>query len=88
MADYGFYPVGRYVYDDDDEISLAAAVKEIQRETCVLENTHWCLNPHFATLRCVNSTNPHRASMVDYDLNSFSLWEETRALQWAGNGLI
>ncbi|CAH2208228.1 jg19097, partial [Pararge aegeria aegeria] len=28
------------------------------------------------------------ASVVDYGLNPFSLWEETRALYWVGNGLM
>ncbi|CAH2232366.1 jg15304 [Pararge aegeria aegeria] len=31
------------------------------------------------------STNPYWASVVDDGLYPFSLWEETRALQWAGN---
>ncbi|CAH2241602.1 jg3936 [Pararge aegeria aegeria] len=31
--------------------------------------------------RCVESTNPHWASVVDYGLKPFSLWEDTCALK-------
>ncbi|CAH2230628.1 jg19534 [Pararge aegeria aegeria] len=45
-----------------------------REETCMPESS-----PSYSQ-RCVESTNPHWASVAYYGLNASSLWEKTRAL--------
>ncbi|CAH2227614.1 jg897 [Pararge aegeria aegeria] len=64
---------------NNDEIRRRTRVPDIAQRVAKLNWNRWTLGfqgvgmatPH----RSVESTNPHLARVVDYGLNSFSLWE-------------